>query len=85
MNQIYVFIAILCFSLPVAVAEDGRQKAAQRIEFDEGLIEGVRNRGGDFSSVTTKDRNRRKDHLYQREFAFDRERDETLREMRYSQ
>jgi|GEM_PF-6075254 len=60
-------------------------KRQKTLEFDEGLVEGVNKRPLDFSSKATGFRNKRKQHLYRKEISFEKDLDETVREMRYAQ
>jgi hypothetical protein len=71
-----------------AFAKDGQIKkpsgSAKSLEFDDVTIEGMNKRPGDYAS-TVKKRNDHTGHLYNKRISFEKDLDETLREMRYAQ
>jgi hypothetical protein len=66
-----------------APAAKGERK--KNIEFEDGFVEGMKKGPGDYASKATKWRDKKKDHLYRKEISFERDLDESLREMRYTQ
>lgn len=59
-------------------------KREKVMEFDDGLIEGVNKGPADYSTKTSKLRDK-KSRLYDKELPFDREMAETLRDMRFAE
>jgi hypothetical protein len=84
-------LTVLLLCTAVATASAGPKAAAPKgdrkknIEFEDGFVEGMNKRPGDYASKATKWREKKKDHLYRKEISFERDLDESLREMRYAQ
>ncbi len=63
----------------------GSESRSKNMEFESGLVEGLGKVKGAFGGMTTKERKRKDDHLYERWIDWDREMQQTIRETRYKQ
>lgn len=59
-----------------------RQVFEKSLEFDGSVIEGTSASGRELGTMTRRDGDSKKNHLYQRKISFDQETKETIREMR---
>ncbi len=89
-NLFLVGAVVIAIAIPSFAEDEGdmpyrplKQSRQKKLEFDDGLVEGINKKPGDVGSLTIKERNRKKNHLYNRELQFDTEMTQTIKDMRY--
>lgn len=79
---IAALFAMLAYSMPIH-ADEIESARTKSIHFEDGVVEGVSKTKGNLGTLITKDKDVKRNHLYDKRIAFDAEQSEAIREFRY--